>query len=228
MEYKVLFSEPTLKQDITSATFNEIGQVIERNGYKVRLDNIIEEPTESKTGTALITKTSAYGAVSSQTATISKKSKPMDTKQRNYLLGRATALIERITDMPHRVVAKIAAHPIDMVQTWLVKATINDQDELMEVMRQIDEIPTFLTISQQGDFWMGYYKQCNSNTFREKIGSQLKSARISKEMSIAQVAELAQMTEATVSKIENGKWSVSLDTLERVCSALGVTISLAE
>lgn len=154
--------------------------------------------------------------------------KPDNNKQRNYMLGRATALIERITDMPHRVVAKIAAHPIDMVQTWLVKATIKDQDELMEVMSQIDEIPTFLTIAEQGDFWMGYYKQCNSNTFREKIGSQLKSARISKEMSIAQVAELAQMTEATVSKIENGKWSVSLDTLERVCSALGVTISLAE
>lgn len=227
MTYKVLFSEPTLKQDITSVTFSEIGQTIEKNGYKVRLDNIVEEPTVNKTGTALITKTSAYGAVSSQTATISKKSKSDDTKQRNYLLGRATALIERITDMPHRVVAKIAAHPIDMVQVWLVKATIIDQDELMEVMSHIDKIPTSLTIAEQGDFWMGYYNQCNSNSFREKIGSQLKSARITKGMSMAKVAELAEMTEATISKIENGKWSVSLDILERVCNALGVTISLS-
>lgn len=228
MEYKVLFSAPTLNGEITTATFTAISQTIERDGYKVTLNNIIEEPTADKTGTALITKTSAFGRVSSQTATISKKSKPDNNKQRNYLIGRATALIERITDMPHRVVAKIAAHPIDMVQTWLIKATIKDQEELMEVMSQIDEIPTFLTIAEQGDFWMGYYKQCGSNSFREKIGSQLKSVRLTKEMSIAQVAELAGMTEATVSKIENGKWSVSLDTLERVCAALDVSISLTE
>lgn len=152
----------------------------------------------------------------------------MEQKERNYLLGRATALIERNTDMPHRVVAKIAAHPIDMVQVWLVKATINDQDELMEVMSQIDEIPTSLTIVQQGDFWMGYYKQCHDCSFREQIGNKLKSARISKGLSIEQLAETADMNAATISKIENGKWSVSLDILERVCRALGVTLTLSE
>lgn len=152
----------------------------------------------------------------------------MEQKERNYLLGRATALVERITDMPHRVVAKIAAHPIDMVQVWLVKATIKDQDELMEVMSQIDEIPTSLTIVQQGDFWMGYYKQCHDSSFREQIGNQLKSVRLSKDLSLEQLAELAEMTPATISKIENGKWSVSLDILERVCRALGVTLSLRD
>lgn len=152
----------------------------------------------------------------------------MEKKERNYLLGRATALIERITDMPHRVVAKIAAHPIDMVQVWLVKATIKDQDELMEVMSQIDEIPTSLTIVEQGDFWMGYYKQSHDNSFREQVGNQLKAARLSKDLSMEQLAELADMSLATISKIENGKWSVSLDILERVCRALGVTLSLRD
>lgn len=152
----------------------------------------------------------------------------MEQKERNYLLGRATALIEKLTDMPHRVVCKIASNPIEMVQYWLVKATVDDPDELMEIMSQIDEIPTSLTIVQQSDFWVGYYKQCHDSSFREQIGSQLKAARLSKELSMKQLAELADMTEATISKIENGRWSVSLDILERVCRALGVTLALRE
>lgn len=152
----------------------------------------------------------------------------MEAKERNYLLGRATALIEKITDMPHRVVAKIASHPIDMVRPWLVKAAIKDQDELMEVMSQIDEIPMSLTIVQQGDFWMGYYKQRNDSSFREQIGNKLKAVRLSKELSLKQVADMSEMTEATISKIENGKWSVSLDVLERVCNALGVTLAVVD
>lgn len=149
----------------------------------------------------------------------------MEKKERNYLLGRATALIEKITDMPNRVVAKIASHPINMVNPWLVKATINDQDELMEVMSKIDEIPTSLTIVEQGSFWMGYYKQRNDCSLRNKIGNQIKSIRLSKNLSMKQLGEMTDMTEATISKIENGKWSVGLDILERVCNALGVTLT---
>ena len=152
----------------------------------------------------------------------------MDTKDRNYLLGRATAAIEKLTDMPHRVVSVIAAHPIDMAKIWLQKATIKDADELVDIMAQIDEIPTSLTLVQQGDFWMGYYKQCHECNLREQIGSQLRAARLSKDLSLRQVADLADMTEATVSKIENGKWSVGIDVLERVCKALNVTIQLRE
>ena len=151
----------------------------------------------------------------------------METKERNYLLGRATAAIEKLTDMPHRVVSVIAAHPIDMAKCWLQKATVKDADELVGIMSQIDQIPTSLTLVQQGDFWMGYYSQCNECNFRERIGQQLRAARLARDLNLIQVAELAGMTEATVSKIENGKWSVSLDILERVCKALDVTLTLA-
>lgn len=152
----------------------------------------------------------------------------MEEKERNYLLGRATALVEKLTDMPHRVVPKIAAHPIEIVKVWLGKATIKDPDELMEVMSQIDEIPTNLPIVQQGDFWMGYYKQCSNNSFREKIGNQLKAIRLTREMSLSEVAEKAGVTETTISKIENGKWSVSVDLLEKVCSSMDVSLTLTE
>lgn len=130
--------------------------------------------------------------------------------------------------MPNRVVSKIAAHPIDMVNPWLVKATINDQDELMEVMSRIDEIPTSLTIVEQGSFWIGYYQQKKDSSFREQIGNRLKAVRLSKGLNLKQVADLAEMKEATISKIENGKWSVSLDLLERMCKVLDITLTIEE
>ena len=152
----------------------------------------------------------------------------MDTRKRNYLLGKVTGLVARLTDMPHRVVSKIAAHPIELVEVWLKEATIKDTDELTEVMGQIDKIPSSLPIEQQGDFWMGYYKQCSESSFRERIGNQLKAIRLTREMSLSQVANLAATSETTISKIENGKWSVSIDLLEKVCRALNVEIVLTE
>lgn len=152
----------------------------------------------------------------------------MDTKEINYLLGRATALVEKLTDMPHRVVPKIAAHPIEIVKRWLREATIKDSDELMEVMSKIDNIPASLTVVQQGDFWTGYYKQCKDNSFRDRLGRQLSAIRLTRGMSLNQVAELANTTETTISKIENGKWSVSIDMIEKVCRALNVDIILTD
>lgn len=83
----------------------------------------------------------------------------MEQNEKIFLLGRATAVIERITNMPHRVVAKIAQCPIEMVNFWLKDATIKDPDALIDIMSQIDEIPTSLSIYQQGSFWIGYFKQ---------------------------------------------------------------------
>lgn len=144
-----------------------------------------------------------------------------------HSLGRVTAMVKRMTDMPDRLVPKIAAQPLSLV-FWLGKATIKDSDELLEVMGSIDDIPHFLTVVEQGEFWIGYYSQCKECNFRQQMGNRLKAARLSKEMSQKDVADRAGLTEATVNKIENGKWSVSLDLLEKVCSALGVTLTLAE
>lgn len=47
-------------------------------------------------------------------------------------------------------------------------------------------------------------------------------------MSLSEVAEKAGVTETTISKIENGKWSVSVDLLEKVCSSMDVSLTLTE
>lgn len=57
------------------------------------------------------------------------------------------------------------------------------------------------------------------------IGSVLRHARISQALTIAEVAERAELSAGMVSKIENGQVSTSLDSLERITSTLGMTLS---
>lgn len=59
---------------------------------------------------------------------------------------------------------------------------------------------------------------------RKKVGQQLKEARESQGLSQEELAEKTGFIQSTISKIEAGKWSVSLDMLFVVCEKLGITI----
>lgn len=84
----------------------------------------------------------------------------MNNKDKFFLLGRATAIIEHITNMPHHVVAKICQHPIELVNPWFLKASLSDSDKLLsEIMSKIDSIPISLNFYEQDDFMLGYLKQ---------------------------------------------------------------------
>lgn len=65
----------------------------------------------------------------------------------------------------------------------------------------------------------------NSN-LREKIGNQIKSARKSSGYTLKDLADKCDMPLSTISKIENGKWSVGIDMLEKICNALNVTVNI--
>lgn len=71
MTYKILYSAPTLKGEMRTVTLSE-GETKEIDGYTIKLNKVLEEPTEDKTGSALITKTSAFGRVMSATCAIAK------------------------------------------------------------------------------------------------------------------------------------------------------------
>ncbi|WP_245800907.1 helix-turn-helix domain-containing protein [Vreelandella utahensis] len=57
------------------------------------------------------------------------------------------------------------------------------------------------------------------------IGTVLRQKRINQELTIADVAELAGLSRGMVSKIENGQVATSLDSLARLTSVLGLTLS---
>ena len=56
--------------------------------------------------------------------------------------------------------------------------------------------------------------------FRLKVGKSIKSFREQKSYSQYDLAELMNVNGSTISKIENGKFSVSIDYLERLSEFL--------
>ena len=56
------------------------------------------------------------------------------------------------------------------------------------------------------------------------LGAQVRTARQRNRLTIADVAQLAELSPGMLSKIENGQATASLDSLVRIANALGVTV----
>lgn len=66
----------------------------------------------------------------------------------------------------------------------------------------------------------------NEEIFRLKIATEIKNLRIQKRLTQETFAEKANMPQSVVARIESGKHSISLITLNRVANALGKQIQL--
>ena len=58
------------------------------------------------------------------------------------------------------------------------------------------------------------------------VGEAVRDLRLRRRLTIAQVAELASISDGMLSKIENGQISAGMDTLSRVARALGSTMAM--
>jgi transcriptional regulator with XRE-family HTH domain len=63
---------------------------------------------------------------------------------------------------------------------------------------------------------------------RERIGKQLMHIRESKGITQIQLAEMTGYDQSNISKIERGRYNVSIDIIQKVCDALGVRIEVVE
>lgn len=61
---------------------------------------------------------------------------------------------------------------------------------------------------------------------REEIGERLYEIRLSKGMTQEELASKCGIIRTTISKIERGKFSVSVDMLARICDVLGARIDI--
>jgi DNA-binding XRE family transcriptional regulator len=61
---------------------------------------------------------------------------------------------------------------------------------------------------------------------RERIGAKIRQLREVKGMEAKQLAVLANIDAANLSRIEQGKYSVGLDILTRIANVLGVKVDL--
>lgn len=61
---------------------------------------------------------------------------------------------------------------------------------------------------------------------RLRIGSRLRELREAQGLTTTQIGERCGLTQSTISKVENGKWSVSLDILSKISEALGARVEI--
>lgn len=64
-----------------------------------------------------------------------------------------------------------------------------------------------------------------SLALEQHIATQIKRQRVSQGLKIADVSRIADISQGMLSKIENAQVSTSLDTLSRLCDALGLPMS---
>lgn len=61
---------------------------------------------------------------------------------------------------------------------------------------------------------------------RRLLGKQITDCRNLRGLTLRQLADMAGVNYANICKIENGKYNVSVDIIDRICSVLGVTLKL--
>ena len=66
----------------------------------------------------------------------------------------------------------------------------------------------------------------NEEIFRLKMAAEIKSLRLQKKLTQETFAKKAHMPQSVVARIESGRYSISLDTLNRVAHALGKKVQL--
>lgn len=64
------------------------------------------------------------------------------------------------------------------------------------------------------------------NNERIRIGSRLRELREEQGLTATQLGEKCGLTQSTISKVENGKWSVSLDIMSKISAALGARVEI--
>lgn len=65
-------------------------------------------------------------------------------------------------------------------------------------------------------------------SYREEIGAELQTIRVQKGLTVRELGEMCGLAFTTISKIENGKYNVSVDILGKVADALGYKLTFVE
>lgn len=61
---------------------------------------------------------------------------------------------------------------------------------------------------------------------RLRIGNRLREIREAQGLTTTQMGDRCGLSHSTISKVENGKWSVSLDILSKIAGALGCSVEI--
>ena len=100
---------------------------------------------------------------------------------------------------------------------------------------EIDMAPpvSMPTAAEQSQAWVGYYHQraaydTDKTSERQRVGRRIAELRKEQNMTQAQLAERCGIQQAHIARIETGRYSVGLDTLAQIATALGRSIDFVE
>ena len=71
-------------------------------------------------------------------------------------------------------------------------------------------------------------KEAQRQKTRDRIGLRIASLRKMQELTITQLAERAGIQRAHLSRIEAGKYAVTLETIQAIAEALGMTVDIID
>lgn len=161
-----------------------------------------------------------------------------ENKDQAYLLGRLTAIVSKIEDKPLLFAADVNVNPLQKMSFSLVEALKKTDSplygELQEVVAALGvdyQLPSSLIAADAGRMWVGYYHQKSEMSVYEervRIGKRIAELRKEKGLSVRALAELAGVSSQNITKIENGKYNVSIDILSKITNALNCKLDIVK
>ena len=67
-----------------------------------------------------------------------------------------------------------------------------------------------------------------SESDRIRIGNRIKRRRLELGLSVRKLSDICGVPFNSISRIENGNWSASIDIISQICSALNLRIDLVD
>lgn len=162
------------------------------------------------------------------------------TNIESYNLGRLIAAVEVCISTPKEFAALAIKNPMQKLLPKFIEASKQAAQQpddtqnaiIMAIVSNLpaDPFPPRLTIAEANAAWVGYYKQrarlTDPKAIRHAIGQKILEARTKAGLSQQQLADLAGIDRTNVTKIETGLYNVTLDTLSRIGTALGLDVDL--
>lgn len=154
-------------------------------------------------------------------------------KDSAYLVGRIIAVIERYASAHFGPLTKTKMFSMPLYYASAFTRYVDSEDPFWsELSCCLPDLPRSLNPSQQGTAQLGYYHQkaaySSCTTYRERLGSELQTLRVQKGLTVRELGDACGLAFTTISKIENGKYNVSVDILGRVADALGYRLTFEE
>ena len=125
------------------------------------------------------------------------------------------------TDKDNGIVVKFREHQFNETQqvTLLNGDTFKSAEEAMKVATYLRELADWLHDNH-------YNKAMPAVSIRVLIGARIRDLRTAQNLTQQQLADLAGVTKANICNIERGAYSVGLDVLNKIATALHAEIQL--